>query len=102
MGEKKFLEVKSLFSVMCLECTFVKIEVAFVAESYNTLKSKHSNIFSAFQLDARFDATVKPERMLASTGKETVVQKIWGIVGHRCWRHIVISWNCHLRWLLSQ
>ena len=38
--------------------------------------------FVALQLDARFDAATKPERMLANTGKGMVEQKICGTVGH--------------------
>ena len=37
MGEKKFLEVKSLFFVMHVGGIFVKIKVAFVAESFTQL-----------------------------------------------------------------
>ena len=94
MGEKKFLEVKSLFFVMHLGCIFGKIKVAFVAESFTTVGQNIQIYFAALQLDARFDAAEKPERMLASTGKGTVGQKIWGTVGHSCCRPIIIiSYN---------
>ena len=72
MGEKKFLKVKSLFFEMHTRCSFVRIEVAFVAESYTTVSQNIEIYFAALQLDARFDAAAKPKRMLASTGKDTV------------------------------
>ena len=102
MGEKKFLKVKSLFVVMHFGCIFVKIKVAFVAENYTTVSQNIQIYFAVLQLDARFDVSAKPERMLASTGKETVGQKIWGNVGQSCCRPIIIiSWKYHLWWLLS-
>ena len=78
MGEKKFLEVKSLFFVMHLGCIFEKLKVAFVAESYTTDSQNIQIYFAVLQLDARFDTAAKPERMLASAGKGTVGQKILG------------------------
>ena len=69
---KKFLEAKSLFFVM----HFCKIKVAFVAGSYITVSQNIQIYCAALQLDARFDAAAKPKRMLASTSKRTVVQKI--------------------------
>ena len=90
MGEKKFLEVKSLFFVMHFECIFVKIKAVFVAESYTTVSQNIQIYFAALQLNAKFDAAAISERMLASTGKR--------IVGHSCCRPIVIiSCNYHLR-----
>ena len=90
MGKKKFLEVKSLlFFVMHFGCIFVKINVAFVVESYITVNQNFQIYFTALQLDARFVAAAKPEKMLASTGKGTVGQKIWGTVGHSCYRSII-------------
>ena len=71
-GRKKFLQVKSLFFVMHFGCIFVKIKVAFAAQSYTTVNQNIRIYFAALQLDARFDAAAKPERMLASIGKETV------------------------------
>ena len=44
MGEKKFLEVKSLFFVMHVEYIFVEIKVAFVSERYTTV-SQNIQIF---------------------------------------------------------
>ena len=89
-GSKEVLEVKSLFFVMHFGCIFVKIKVAFVAESYTTVSQNIPIYLAALQLDARFDAAAKPERMLVSTGKETV--------GRSCCRPIIIiSWNYHLR-----
>ena len=61
-------------------CIFVNIKVRFVAESYTTVSQNTQIYFAALQLNARFDAAVKPERMLASTDKVKVKQKIWGTV----------------------
>ena len=81
---------------------FVKIKVAFVAESYSTDNENIQTYFAALQLDARFNAATRKERMVAITGKETVEQKIRETVKHNCCRSIIIiSWNYHLRWLLS-
>ena len=46
--------------------------------------------FVALQLNARFYAAAKLERMLASTVKGMVGQKIWDTVGHSCCRPIII------------
>ena len=101
-GRKKFLEIKSLFFVMYLGCIFVKIKVAFAPESYTPVSQNIQIYFAALQLDAAFDGATKPERMLASTGKITVGQKICGNVGHNCCSSTtIISWNYLLRWLLS-
>ena len=58
-----FLEVKSLFFVMHFGCIFVKIEVAFVAESYTTISQNILIHFFALQLVARFDHAAKPKRI---------------------------------------
>ena len=51
---------------------------------------------------APLPSAAQPERMLESASNRTVGQKIWGTVGHSCSRFIiVISWNYHLHWLLS-
>ena len=76
MGVKKFLEAKSLFFVIHWGCIFVKFKVEYVAKSNTTVSENTQIHFATLQLDARFDATAKPERMLASTRKETVGQKI--------------------------
>ena len=82
---------------MHLRCIFAKTIVAFVAESYTTVSQNIQIYFAALQLNARVDAAAKPERMLASTEKEIVGQKIWGTVGKSCCRTIIIiSWNYHL------
>ena len=64
----------------------MKIKVASVAESCTTVSQNIQIYFGALLLDARFDAPAKPPRMLASTGKGTVGQKIGAL-----WDMIVIG-----------
>ena len=51
MGEKKFLEVESLFFVVHLGCFFIKVKVVFVAESYTTVSQNIQIYFATLQLD---------------------------------------------------
>ena len=62
MEVKNFLEAKSLFLVMHLGCIFVKIKVAFVAESDTTVSQNIQIYFATLELDIRFDATAKPKK----------------------------------------
>ena len=60
---KEVLQVKNLFFMMDLGCIFEKIIVTFVAESYTIVSQNIQIYFDALQLDVRFDAAAKPERM---------------------------------------
>ena len=81
-GKIEVFRGEKLIFMMHLGCIFVKTKVAFVAESYITVSQNIQIYFAALQLDARFDPAAKPKVMLASTGKETVEQKIWSSVRH--------------------
>ena len=79
---------------MHLKYILVMIKVAFVAESFTTVNQNIQIYFAALQLDARFDAPVKPEKMPAISDKGRVRQKICG-TGKRGYNRpiIIISLN---------
>ena len=77
------MKQKSLFFVIHLGYIFVKMKVAFVAESYTIVSQNFRIYFAAMRLDARLDAAAEPERMLANTGRGIVGQKLgalWAVI----------------------